>query len=355
METRIRILISLGLLERGTGNPETARTHLARALDLASTWHDDTILATALEAIGMLDFDAGEMARGRDRILKAIDIWAAHDAPDTSRALANLSYLLYGLGRYAEAIASAERARSEATRTRQSSSWIDGTIGLANCWIDLGRYERAAGLHEHALLVSNELGDVHRQRICWVNLALIAIERGDWGAAEAALDHVDRGDDPVAGTLEGVLAFHSGLIAEGRGNGAAALAHFGDAREIRDRKGQEALAIDAVAGELRIALANDDRELAMSLLDDLDRRLDARGSDGIDGVEHPGRLYLTLIEAARSLGRTERARDNARAAIRFLTERSTHVPEEDRESYLSGVASHRRILELGAELRVIAG
>ena len=155
--------------------------------------------------------------------------------------------------------------------------------------------------------------------------------------------------------MECVVAFHCGLIAEGRGNIPTARTHYRHARELRDSRGQEALAIDAVAGELRIAMADADHELASTLIDDLERRLDARGSDGIDGVEHPGRLYETLIEASQALGRTDRARDIARAAIGFLTERSTHVPDADRESYLSGVSSHRRILELGTQLGVVAG
>ena len=95
---------------------------------------------------------------------KALAFTCTADVPDTSRALANLSYLLYGLGHYDEAIASAEQARTEAARSRQTGSWIDGTIGLANCMIDLGRYDRAAELHEHALLVGSELGDLHRRR-----------------------------------------------------------------------------------------------------------------------------------------------------------------------------------------------
>ena len=354
-ETWIRTQIALGLCARAVADYETARMHLRRALDLARSWHDETVLAAALEALGMLDFDAGDMAEGRDRILRAVDIWSAHDAPETSRALANLSYLLYGLGRYDDAISSAERARVEATRTRQPAAWIDGTIGLANCWIDLGHYDRAAELYEHAALVGSELGDGHRQRICWVNLTLIAIERGDWGAAELALDHVVNDGEPISGAMAGVIAFHSGLIAEGRGNAAAALAHYRQCRELRDRNEQEALAIDAVAGELRIALASGEGKQVEDLLAELERRLDAREDDGIDGVEHPGRLYTTLIEASLSLDRHDRARHHARGAIAFLTARGTHVSDTDRESYLWGVTTHRRILELAERLGVIAG
>lgn len=353
--TWARSRISLGLCERADGNPATARTHVTRALDLASTLADETVSAAALEALGMLDFDAGDMAQGRDRILRAVDIWARHDSPETGRALANLSYTLYGLGRYSEAIDAAERARLESTRTRQTASWIDGTIALANCWIDLGHYDRATELHEHALMTSTELGDLHRQRISWINLALLAVERGDWGAAELAIDHVASDDDPVSPAMEGVVAFHCGLIAEGRGNRAVARDHFTTARELRDRNGQAALAIDAVAGELRIALAAGERDVTATLLDDLERRLDERGSDGIDGVEHPGRLYATLIEASLALGRHERAREHARLGIDFLTARSAHVPDAGRESYLWGVGAHRRILELAASLGAVAG
>ncbi len=354
-ETWIRTQIALGLCARSVSDLATARIHLVRALDLATTWHDETVLATALEAIGMLDFDAGDMAEGRDRILRAADIWAAHDAPDTGRALANLSYLLYGLGRYDEAISSAERARFEATRTRQSGAWIDGTIGLANCWIDMGRLERGSELHEHALLVGQEIGDFHRQRICWVNLTLIAIERGDWGAAEASIDRVSRDDEPLSQVMEGIIAFHSGLIAEGRGNDLAARAHYRQARELRDQNEQHALAIDAVAGELRIVLASGSTGEAKDLFDDLEQRLNARSGEGIDGVEHPGRLYVTLIEAALALDRPDVARRYARKAIAFLTERGNHVPEAERESYLWSVKTHRRILDLAAELGVVAG
>lgn len=353
--TWIRTQIALGLCARSTGDRAGAQLSFNRALDLASAWHDDLVLASALEAAGMLEFDTGELIDGRDHILRAVEIWAAHDAPETGRALANLSYLLAGSGRYVEAISSAERARREATRTGQAVAWIDGTLGLAYCWLDLGRYDRAAELYENAAMVGNEHGDVHRQRICWINLALIAVERGDWGAAELSLDHVIEDDEPLSAPMEGIIAFHSGLIAEGRGSTVAARAHFALARELRDKNEEQALAIDAVAGELRSVLAQEDLEEAKALFDELNRRIEARGSDGLDGVEHPGRLYVTLIDAAIALDQAESARQFARAAIALLNERARHVSEADRESYLSGVPAHRSILELAAKLGVLAG
>ena len=167
-----------------------------------------------------------------------------------------------------------------------------------------------------------------------------------------AIDRLEGAGDPVSGNLAGVVAFHRGLIAEGRTNRAVARAHFVSARELRDGHGQEALAIDAAAGELRIALADRSLGDARTLLEDLERRVEARG---VDGVEHPGRLYATLIEAALALDGAERARTLARDAIAFLSERTAHVPEADRESYLWGVASHRRVLELAAKLGAVAG
>jgi tetratricopeptide (TPR) repeat protein/transcriptional regulator with XRE-family HTH domain len=352
-ETWVQAQITLGLCARAVGDPRTARTCLSRALDLAAAWPEASVRAKALEALGMLDFDAGDLERGRQHILDAIDIWAARNSPDTSRALANLSYILYGLGQYDDAIASAERARIEGTRAGEERSWLDGTIALANCWLELGLHDRATDLYEHALLIGGELGDAHRQRLCWVNLALVGIERGDWGAAELAIDRVTDGAESVGDALLAAAALYSGEISEGRHNLVAATAHFRHALDIRVRESRDATVVDALAGLLRVATATGDIDAAAERLADIERRLARRG---LDGVERIGKLYLALVRASDALGRSADAQRWLREGVLALNARAGTIADPGlRESYLNTPPAHRWLMQEAGKRSLVMG
>jgi tetratricopeptide (TPR) repeat protein len=351
--TWIMSLISLGLIARAQSDQATARKHLGHALDLATTHRLPGVRAKALEALGMLEYDAGNLDAGVALVREAIDIWDASDDSNASRAMANLSYILYGQGRYADAIAIANRGRTVATRTGRERAWVDASIALANCWLDLGRWAEATELDEGSLHICRDLGDHHRARLCWLNLAQIAIEQGDWGAAEAAIDRIASDDEPISDPLAAAVALYSGEIAEGRHSIVAARAHFQRSLEIREREGQHAAVIDALAGLLRIATQVGDLDDAAELLRDIERRLGERGRDGVERI---GRLYLALVQADDALDRPDDARRWLAEGVMTLNIRAGNITNlAHRESYLNNPPVHRWLIETASARGVVVG
>ncbi|MBA2289481.1 MAG: hypothetical protein H0V98_03760 [Chloroflexia bacterium] len=346
--TFIMAMIGRGNCGRGLGQPRKARLHRDRARDLAVRHALPVIEAHALEAAAMLDFDAGEMQAGADRLATVIDLWVGIGDTNAGRAMANLGYLLYGLGRYDEAAALAERGSALALRLGDDRMWVDTRIAVANCRVDIGLYEDAIGIYEECLVVCEELRDSHRHHLCWLNIAQCHFELERWDLARDAIDHILTAETPMASRLVGVVEYTLGIIAEGQGDVLASQARYDASRAVREELWQHALLADSLAGLLRVATAKKDDAQTGTLLADIQRRI---GERGLDGVEHVGRLFVTVIEAALALGDAATAREHADRATAFLTQRADGLADpEHRSSYLTRIPAHRRAFELAETL-----
>src|SRR5665811_378016 len=345
--TFIYSLIGLGNCARSLGQQSRGRNVLKKALGLARRHDDPIIEGHALEALAMLDFDAGEMQAGMDRLTAVIDLWRSSDHDEAGRAMANLSYLLYGLGRYEEAIAVAEQGIVTATRIGDDRMWIDAAIGLANCWLDLGLYEEAISQYEHCARRCDGVVDTHREHICWLNISLAEIEMARWDRALAIIEQKLISAPGLGSHLTGAAEYSLGLIAEGRRDPQSAREHYQASRAIQEATEQQGLLVDSLAGLLRTAMSRADLEQAQALRDDIRTRIDQRG---LDGIEHIGKLFAPLIESSIALGDLASARAFAAQATAFLGGRADRISDPvHRESYLM-VTARRRVFELAATL-----
>lgn len=119
-------------------------------------------------------------------------------------------------------------------------------------------------------------------------------------------------------------------------------------RRIREETGQRALLIDSLAGLMRVALRAGDLDEVATMLAGISGYLDERG---IDGIEHYGRLFVTLVEASTALGDDASARRYLDQAMAFQTDRANGLSDPmHRASYLTNVPAHQRIAELANEL-----
>lgn len=351
--TYLQAHIGLGNCYRGMSEPRKARAILDDALEIADRRGLSIVQGNVLESLAMLDFDAGNMQSGVERLVSVIDIWTEVDHHEAGRAMANIGFLLYGLGRYEEAISFAQRGSEMATRLDDYRMWLDAEIAVANCWLDLGLYEDAVSTYRRCIDVCEDIGAAHRQRICRLNIALAGIEMEQWDVAGETVDLVVDADTDIALSLVGVIEFTLGVIAEGRGDLADAHGRYETSREIRETTGQDALLIDSLAGILRVAIADGDRERVGILHEDIRSRIDQRG---LDGIEHVGRLFVTLVEASSALGNEQMVREHIQRALDFLNERASRLSDPaHRESYLSNVPAHRRINELATSFELVRG
>jgi tetratricopeptide (TPR) repeat protein len=252
------------------------------------------------------------------------------------------------LGRYDEAAALAERGSALALRLGDDRMWVDTRIALANCRVDIGLYEDGIGIYEECLVVCEELRDSHRHHLCWLNIAQCHFELERWDLARDAIDHILTAETPMASRLVGVVEYTLGIIAEGQGDVLASQARYDASRAVREELWQHALLADSLAGLLRVATAKKDDAQTGTLLADIQRRI---GERGLDGVEHVGRLFVTVIEAALALGDAATAREHADRATAFLTQRADGLADpEHRSSYLTRIPAHRRAFELAETL-----
>lgn len=347
--TAAQAFVGIGNSARALGRPEDARRALGRALDLGMRRKLPLVQANALLSLAYVDFDAGRMQRGAERIAEAIEGYLrADDKENAARSLASLSFVLYGMGRYDDAIDAAVRGIGIAVASGHDSVLSNARIALGNAFMDLGRYEDALVSYGMALDVATELGDTQRETVCLLNIALTYIYQGTLEAAEATLARVTAPGRVIVPRLAAAAAYNSGLLAEGRDDWRTAEHHYTASLATREEIGQAALSIDSLAGLLRVAVAQGDRRRTREQLAEIERRLDGRG---LDGIEHPGLLFVALIEAALACADRDAARSAVGRATAFLHERARRIASPaDRESYLYEVRPHRRIFTLAAQV-----
>jgi tetratricopeptide (TPR) repeat protein len=307
------------------------------------------IRANALLSLAFVDFDAGHMQRGADRITEAIkDYLRADDQENAARSLASLSFVLYGMGCYDDARDAARRGIQLATEGGHDSVLSNARVALGNTLMDLGRYSDALATYRLALDVATEIGDTQRENVCLLNIALTHIYQGMWDAAEKTLGRITAPGRVIVPRLSAAASYNSGLLAEGRGDWREAERHYAASLAAREQIGQAALIIDSLAGLLRVAVAQGEHERTNELTGEIERRLAGRG---LDGIEHPGYLFVALIEAALAREDRNAARGAVERATAFLHGRAGRLANAaDRESYLYEVRPHRRIFALAARV-----
>jgi len=263
-------LIGLGNSAYGQGDNERATRFFERAHDLARRENVLSLIANCLIGMGWLDYNAGRMLVGADRLREAIEVLTGlDDAHELCRAHVLHSHLLYGIGHYDEAAAAARRGITVATDLKDDMIVVAGKTALANCWIDIGHYKEAITGNEEATAICEDHGNVHRASLCRVNLALAELERGRWDEASAALAIVFDPALNATSRLIGLAAFNAGLVAEGREDLAEAYRHFAQSLEIRRAHGQHASVLDSLAGLLRVATAERGHTNMHTLIADL--------------------------------------------------------------------------------------
>ncbi len=352
--TYAQSLVGMGACARALDRRAEARAQFAKAIDIAVRKRLPTVHANALASLGMLDYDAGEMRQGSDRLRRAIDLHlAGGDLHEACRSMARLSHNLHGMGFYYEAADAARRGIDLATNLGNDMMLVGARIALANCWIDIGLFEDAIDTYHRCIEVSEEYLDSHRVNICLLNIALCTFELEQWEDAEEAIRRMMEPGRSVVPRFIATGEFTLGITSEGRKDWDAASIHYQASIDIRQGNGQDALLIDSLGGLLRIAIARAQEDTARDLVSDITRRIDQRG---LDGIEHVGRLSVSLVQAAIALEDDVTATSCLRQALDFVNDRATRLGNpKHRASYLTRVSAHRTLFELAAELGVTEG
>ncbi len=342
-------LLGLGVCARALDEHGEAMTWLERGLDFARRRNLPTIEARLLSQLGMLAYDAGEVDRGSELLREAIALHErTGDLADAAHSLARLSHNLHGLGHYDDAARQAKRSIDLATVLGDDSQLNGGRIALANCYLDIGRFEAAVDLYETTLAAAATLGDVHRANICLINLALCQIEQQQWDEAAAIQEPLLDRSRPIVPRFMGTVEYQFGLIAEGKGRWGLARQHFQTSLEVRTRNGQDALAIDSLAGLLRVATARQEAETARHWMQEIDDRLARRN---LDGIEHVARVCLAMIEGGQLTENRATINRYTDIGLAFIERRaSAMASNDDRQTYLTRVQANQQLLDLAKQV-----
>jgi tetratricopeptide (TPR) repeat protein len=347
-------LIGLGNCAYKQGESTRAAELFARAHDLAQRDNLPLLVANSLTASGWIDYNAGRMLEGADRLGRAIELLTdVGDRHELCRAHVLHSHMLHGIGHFDDAVTAARQAVAIGAELREDMVVVSELTALGNCWLDVGLYEDAMDVNRQAIAICEDHGETHRAMVCWYNISICEFESEAWDRATAALAVMFDPQRRATSRLLGGAEFIAGIVAEGRGNLPEAGRRYRTSFDLRVSNGQDALIVDSLAGLLRVATTDHDYERIRSLIADIEERIADRG---LDGVEHYGRLFVTLIDAFTALDDLDEARHHARKGVAFVVGRAELLADPDhRASYLTNVPAHRRLFELASALGVTAG
>lgn len=345
-------LVGMGNCARAKGDAASAATYLNQAFDLAKRRGVRVVEANCLTSLGMLDYDAGRMHHGAERLGQAVAIHLElGNLREGSRSLSLRALMLHGQGLYDDAEAVSRQAIDFAQELGDDMLLVSGKIALANCLLELGMYDEANFQYEEAIALCEEHGNIHRKGVCQLNMVLCEIERGDHARARTLLDAVFQNRHRFIQRMVGVAECLSGMIAEHFGNTGEAEACYQRSLEIRTRLRQDALIIDSLAGLLRVALTTNASGIARAQISEITERFDANG--GFEGIEHPVRLCVTMIRAHLQLGNPAIARMWAERGLQWLAFRVDHLADHrHRTSLIHNIPIIQRLLDSAEEMGI---
>lgn len=213
----------------------------------------------------------------------------------------------------------------------------------------LGQHDRARETYERALRLWRAIDYREGQARVLNGLACTAVREGDCAAAESfarqsqaiARESGERSEQAWAANCLG-----RALAGQGRWEEAAAA--FWTALAQRRELGQQAAAMESLAGQARVALACGDLPQAQAHVAAILAYLDRAGS--FHGVDDDLEIYLACYQVLQAAG-DPRARPLLSTAHRLLDERAARIKDRElRRSFLEKVAVNREIARLAATL-----
>ena len=211
-------LVGLGNSARGLGNRDAASRVLQEAYETAERDGVRSVMANSLTSLAMLDYDAGRMQIGTERLRRAVDLLLEiGDGVEAARALALLSHTLAGLGEYDDAFANARRAIDTLKVLGEEMVLLTAEIAYANCFFEIGRYREAISRYDQCIATARRHENTHREAVSLMNKLQAHIELGEFEAAQNVVDSLERKRNRINHRLLGSITFEQGLLAESQG------------------------------------------------------------------------------------------------------------------------------------------
>jgi predicted ATPase len=328
------------------GDFTEAKAAAKRGLALADSTHGYESIG---EALNVLAFAEWQLREYDDALVKAnTALKLANQANDhryEGRTLMTLGVIHSTLGNYSATLAAFERALSIARELGDLHREHTVLSNLGVALTLLGDYQTARDNFQYNLDNSHEMGNQVYVGVDLINLGWVCSVEGEW---ELAREHLIAGleilrkADHFEGIAEGLIWLgHAWLGLEQPERASAA---YQESLELRRSLEQTDLAMGALAGLARTALAQGDLTIATDHVSEIMTYLEHGGT--LEGTWEPLRIYLTCIQVLEQI-EDSRAEKILEDAYQFLQQRIALISDEDdRHSYLENVPWNREINEL---------
>ncbi len=340
---QVKALIAQARALWRTDKLEEARQHLTAAMELAQQHDNRSGEALCLHHLGTVLYLLGEHQAARDQLEKALEIRRElGDRAGAAVSLTNLVGIYYGLGNLMRAKAASEQALEIDRAIGDRRGEAHALTNLASIELNLGNLQAAREGSERAHALYKAVGDRGGQSLTAGNLSLVLTALGESEMARRYCeDALEIGREVGDRRGEGYTLTYLGLALESAEEFEEAAAAYREALELRREMEHEAVAIDDVAGLARVALAQGRLADALSHVDEA---LAWIASHGVEGIEYPLRVYLTVDDVLTAAGREEGAAEAVRNGHALLQEKASHIHDEPtRHAYLERVPPNREI------------
>ncbi|HNR45599.1 MAG TPA: adenylate/guanylate cyclase domain-containing protein [Anaerolineaceae bacterium] len=338
-------LHSLGKLSFHQGNYAAASDYYARTRVIHEQNRDLQGVGAVLNSLGIVADSQGDYPTATQYYTEALGVFRKiGDLWGQGLAYNNLGIVSGEVGNLSDARDYYSQALQICIQTndRYGEGMAYNNLGIiADA---LGDYGGAQRYYEHGLKIMRETGGRQGEGVVLASYGLLMVHAGNANGAltlsEQALEIADElGEQRVAGyalTNQG----HALLL---MGKNAEALAAYHRAAMIRQELGDLTVAIESQAGEVRCLDQLGHSQEALTLTETILKHLE---TNTLDGVEEPGRVYLTCYDVLHA-HQDERAASVLKTAQENLIGKANRISDvESRRGFLENVAVHRQIMTL---------
>lgn len=339
-------LRNLGVIELDQGNYSQAGVCFQQTLTLYQRIGDRVGEANTYSSLGNLAIDLSDHTSAIAYHEMALHLRReTGDRRGQARSLGNLGFIASDQGDYAASQGYFEQALRLFRQINDRQGEAVALVNLGNDAMTQGKYADASAYQAQALYIQREINNRIGESIALDNLSLISHYLGD---QSQALEYANQAlEIAEAANLRHVL----GYIYNHRGHALLELGYpdqaevcYHQAFDLRHELGEHHLALEALAGLVRLAIYTGNIPSASRQAQELYQAIQ---NAPIDGMVEPFRCYLTAYQAIHAAGDTQQAAQVLQTARQKLHERAAKILDPElRRSFLENVSAHRQLLEL---------
>ena len=332
------------------GQYDAAKDYLKHALDICQEIGDRKGEGSSVGYLGVVSWSQGDYAEASNYYQQALNIFRQiGDRMSESIALTNLGGVCAEQGDYVRAIACFEE---DLRISREIGSVGGESTPLCNLGIvahRLGDYTTAHSNYVQALDISQKVGNRRSESEALAYLGLLHHHLGDDSAAvEKSEQALEISREIATPDVEGYVLTHLGHALAALNRLSQASSVYTKALELRRELGQEHLAMESIAGLVRVSLLKGDLSQAKEWTEEI---LNYLGLDTtstslqhrLEGTNEPCLVYMSCYRSLQA-AQDPRAAQVLSAANDLLEEYAAKVDDDAlRHSFLENIRVHREI------------